>query len=54
MNKTIHLAKEAGVDSYYKWIVICERHNNFVGVPTKSMARQVHTNEFCEECRSGI
>ncbi len=49
--KKIYLAKEADIDSYYKWVVVCEKHNNFVGVPTKSMARKVHTVEFCEECR---
>lgn len=49
--KKIYLTKEAQIDCSDKYIVVCEKHNTFVGCATKKLAQKTNTKEFCEECR---
>lgn len=33
------------------WVVTCEDHNTLVQVPTRTAARSVKTEDFCDACR---
>lgn len=49
----IYNSVQQGIDSDYKWCVVCEKHGTFLSCGTLNLAFQTATNtkNFCEECR---